>query len=61
MLLNNGIQLEENKAKLKELGIVAEGIDIRNVDSAIKIVEEYNFEKVLGRCLTNQEQKGGIL
>jgi len=56
-LLETGMEVPENTQKLKALGIKASEVDPRNIDFALKIVREYDFERLLGRSLTQDEEK----
>ena len=46
-----------NNEKLKEMGISATEVDERNIDYALRIVAEYDFETVMGRKITEEEKK----
>ena len=47
----------ENNEKLKEMGISAPDVHDRNIDYALRIVDEYDFISTIGRQLTEEEKK----
>ena len=56
-LINNGFPVPENIEQLKQLGIDFENIDPRNINSVLRIVNEYKFDEVLGRNLDFDEMQ----
>ncbi|MBR6689252.1 MAG: hypothetical protein IKL68_04480, partial [Clostridia bacterium] len=48
---------KRNSEILQELGVYAPDVDDRNIDYALRIVSEYDFEGVVGRELTDEEKK----
>ena len=57
MLMNNGIILQEDKKQIEELRVDVTEKDVRNINAALKIVNEYNFEESIGRKITDEEKK----
>ena len=53
----NGINTPENRNKLEKLGIEVPDVHPKNVDLALRIMREYDFEGALGHTLSSEEEK----